>query len=112
MNIILVSSDPDLRQLCVDILGAFEDPWHLSTATAKSCLRDADFYIWDSPASTEIPEKLDRPAKHLFLVNRNEIATLYHELGSAEANILLKPVTRASLAAFLSMAGSSFQDRL
>jgi signal transduction histidine kinase len=33
-------------------------------------------------------------------------------LGSAEANILLKPITRASLSAFLGMAVSAFQERL
>jgi len=113
MNVILISSDSDLRKLCGEILSTFAAPgWQLSTATPELCPRDADFYIWDSPTGADIPRGLDRPAKHLFLVNRNEVAAFHQNFGSAEASILLKPVTRASLAAFLGMAASVFQERL
>jgi signal transduction histidine kinase len=113
MKVILISSDSELRKLCGDILSTFAAlGWQLSTATPEGCPLDADFYIWDNPTSAELPHALDRPAKHLFLVNRSESGTFYQRLGSAEANILLKPVTRASLSAFLGMAVSAFQDRL
>jgi len=113
MNVILISPDGELRKLCGDILNTFAAPgWQLSTATPEACPLDADFYIWDSPASTDLPGGLDRLAKHLFLVHRSEVATFHQNFGGAEANILLKPVTRASLAAFLGMAASAFQERL
>ena len=112
MNIVLVSSDSALRRLCGDILRTFVNPWQLSVASPEDCPPDGDFYIWDNPAGMELPTRLERPAKHLFLVNRNEVSSFYQGLGGAEANILLKPVTRASLSAFLGMAVSAFHERL
>jgi signal transduction histidine kinase len=50
---------------------------------------------------------LDQPlSKHLFLLHRNEVVTFRENLGPAEAVILLKPVNRATLSAFLSLAAS------
>ena len=112
MKIILVSSDSGLRHLCMDILSGFEEPCHLATTTADNLPHDGDFYVWDGITGKDISRWLDRSAKHLFLVDRYQIESFTQKLGGCEANILLKPVTRASLAAFLAMAGASFQDRL
>ena len=112
MKIILVSSDSDLRHLCMDILSSFAEPCHLVTTTAENLPHEGDFYVWDGTTSKDIFRLLNRPAKHLFLVDRNQIEAFSQNLGGFEASILLKPVTRASLAAFLAMAGASFQDRL
>ena len=113
MNLILISADSELRRLCGDILSSFAAlGCQLTTATVENCPADADFYIWDSSAGMKVPERLDRPAKHLFLVNRADMGTLSQGLGIAEANILLKPVTRASLSAFLGMAVAAFEERI
>lgn len=114
MNVILVSTDGDLYKLCREILSTFDgSECHLAPATPEDCPADADFYIWDNPARIDLPPGLDkRLSKYLFLVHRNEIATFYQNQGSAEASILLKPVTRASLSAFLGLAASAFQERI
>ena len=50
------------------------------------------------------------PSKHLFLVNRKDLAS-FRSRASVDAHILLKPVTRATLAAFLGLAVSAHDDR-
>src|SRR5437868_10317967 len=51
-------------------------------------------------------------SRHLFLIQRNDVARLNQNLGGAEANILLKPVTPATLSAFLGLAVSAHRDRI
>ena len=72
-----------------------------------------DLYIWDNPCQTDLPSGNARSlSKHLFLIHRIDVAEFHRNLGTAEAVILLKPVTRACLAAFLGFAASSFQNQL
>ena len=71
-----------------------------------------------STSGTVRPEWIFHPgldkrlSRHLFLVHRNEVPSFYQNPGSGDAAILLKPVTRASLSAFLGLAVSAFQDRI
>jgi two-component system, OmpR family, phosphate regulon sensor histidine kinase PhoR len=46
-------------------------------------------------------------SKHLFLVHRKDLANFRESVAPAEANILLKPATRATLSAFLGLAAAS-----
>jgi signal transduction histidine kinase len=48
----------------------------------------------------------------LFLLHQTEVAKFHENLGTAEAAILLKPVTRACLSAFLVFAAAAFQERI
>ena len=114
MKVVLISSDRDLYTLCREILdGLTGYDWHLLAATPPTCPSDADFYIWDCHGKIEIPPELaHRLSKHLFLVHRNDIAKLHQNLGSVEAPILLKPVTRASLSAFLGLAAAASQEQI
>jgi len=113
MEVILISGDGDLSKMCRAILHEFHDlDWHLTTVTPENCPRDGDFYIWDNPASIDLPAGIERRfSKHLFLVPRTEVARFQENMGNAEAAILLKPVTRACLTAFLGLAASAFQQR-
>jgi signal transduction histidine kinase len=114
MNVLLTSPDPDLYKLCRDILNEYEGlDWNLSKVTPGSSPTNADLYIWDGTPATDFPREIDQHfSKHLFLLQRNEVAEFRENLGTAEAAILLKPVNRASLSAFLGSAASSFQDHL
>jgi signal transduction histidine kinase len=114
MHIILISGDSDLYKLCREVLNEFNGlDWHLLKAAPETCPSDGDFYIWDSPARIDLLQGIDqRFSKHLFLVPRSDVAMFHENLGAAEAAILLKPVTRACLSAFLGFAASAFQERI
>jgi len=114
MNIQLVSRDADLHKLCREILHEFsEHDWQLVTDAPGDSASAADFYIWDFQDNGSIPGKLDRSlSSHLFLVHRDELTKLHDCLGRSEANILLKPVTRPTLSAFLGLAVSAHEDRV
>jgi signal transduction histidine kinase len=113
MKVILVSRDGDLYKLCREILSEIPGrDRHLSTATSANCTPGAALYIWDDQTKVDLPQKVEPSlAKHLFLIHRKDVVKFHHNLGGAEANILLKPVTRATLAAFLGRAASPLQGR-
>jgi signal transduction histidine kinase len=72
-----------------------------------------DLYLWDVTDVQELP--LDRditPSRYLFLVHRSHVNEFRNRLGWGEANILLKPVTRSTLAAFLALAISAHEERV
>jgi len=64
----------------------------------------SDLYIWDfEPGKSVFPKDTDRTQwqKHLFLLHRSQISALQSQIGISDINVLLKPVTRANLRAFL-----------
>src|SRR5882724_3426955 len=110
MEIKLVSSDIELFALCRELLATLPGaPGVLSQVTTETAGTDADLYIWDYHPNFAIPEQTgSSPSKHLFMVDRNDLPEFRQRVGpGAEANILLKPATRATLAAFLELAVSS-----
>ena len=113
MKVILVSRDADLYKLCREILSEIPGrDRHLSTATPANCTPGAALYIWDDQTKVDLPQKVEPSlSKHLFLIHRKDVVKFHHNLGRAEVNILLKPVTRATLAAFLGLAASPYQER-
>jgi signal transduction histidine kinase len=113
MNVILVSGDSDLYKLCVEILAERSNKVGcVSTARPGDHPSDADLYIWDTGGDPIPPEGLDQSAsKHLFLIERKDIAGLSGASADIRTNILLKPVTRATLSAFLG-AVSAYEERV
>jgi signal transduction histidine kinase len=110
MEIKLVSPDVELYELCRDLLATLPGtPGVLSQVTTENAGTDADLYIWDYHPKFAIPEQTGpSPSKHLFMVDRNDLPEFRQRAGAgAEANILLKPATRSTLAAFLGLAVSS-----
>src|SRR5262245_31248913 len=108
MNIKLVSKDSELCQLCREIVAELPGQASVLSAAEYSGNESADLYIWDFQANRSIPERLDQGhSKHLFIVHRKDLASFQKKNVAAEANILLKPVTRATLATFLGLAVSS-----
>jgi signal transduction histidine kinase len=113
MKIILVSDDQYFRKLCHDVLVDLPSrDWELATLTLDECPAGADLYIWDDNGRTAPPPEFHRTAsKHLFATTPEALAGRGAEEPSTYAGvILLKPVSRACLSAFLHMAISA-QDR-
>src|SRR6202167_4968400 len=114
MKVILVSQDPDLLNMCREILNEYHGlAYHLSLATPGASLSGGDLYIWDGAEMVYFTPEIDQPfPKHLLLLQQSEVVRLQADLGTVGAAILLKPVTRACLSAFLGFAVSTFQDRI
>src|SRR5688500_16311394 len=106
MNVRLVSEDKNLHGLCQNIRTAFPaPPWQLVTGPPlEACFVETDLYIWDFDPQVDVPSKLrENPARHLFLVDRKDLTAFQTSIGRSEVNVLLKPVTRVTLAAFLGL---------
>jgi signal transduction histidine kinase len=107
----LISRDEGLIRLCREIQSDFLDsPWHLSTEPAEGDAV-ADLHIWDFDPGAPLPPGL-RPGtgRHLLLVSRKHVAEFHERLRSYNSIILLKPVTRSTLTAFLELAASSHAE--
>ena len=109
MNIKLVSQESGLYKLCREILTEVSGRrWTLTAVSAEAVEPDGDLYIWDFRPEILLSEQVQRTsAKHVFLVDREDLPNFRVEMGSASPLILLKPVTRAALATFLSLAVTS-----
>ena len=114
MFVKLISGDQDLFKQCLETLE--EIPGHdctLSTVDGVGADLSADLYLWDFSPNLLIPSPIHgNPARHLFLVHRKDLAEFRRRTGAAEATILLKPVTRATLSAFLGLAVASQEERI
>jgi signal transduction histidine kinase len=112
MKVKLVSEDHDLYKLCRESL--FEIPghnWDVSAIGSQEYDDGSELWLWDYHPAMELPEfTTHSPSKHLFLVHRKDLAG-FRSRASADAHILLKPATRATLAAFLGLAVSARDDR-
>ena len=109
MDIKLISQDAELHKLCREVLAEIEGTsCTLSLVQAQDTDHTADLCIWDYSPKISIPGHISwSPAKHLFLVHREEVAGFRARTEAQDTNILLKPFTRVTLAAFLGMSVSS-----
>ena len=65
----------------------------------------ADLWLWDYSPGLVLPESVcSRSSSHLFLVNRRDLNDFRTQTGVAINHIVLKPVSRATLATFLGVA--------
>jgi signal transduction histidine kinase len=112
MYVKLVSEDPELYKLCRESLAEIPGhDWNISAVASQEDDDGSDLWLWDYHPAMALPEySTHSPSKHLFLVHRKELAG-FRSRASADAHILLKPVTRATLAAFLGLAVSAHDDR-
>ena len=111
MNITLISGDRDLYRLCLDILEATKQPWTLSLVEPDNTPHDSDLYLWDVQPAI-IPAGFPKvSATHLCLVSRKDLP-LSSQFDTLKPSILLKPVTRHTLTAFLALAVATHHDRL
>jgi signal transduction histidine kinase len=111
MTIHLISTDGELLKLLREILTGIPLLGHsfsLSLVSPEDAWREADLHIWDFHPNLALPSHFNwSPLRHLFLVDRNDLSRFREVTGVGEGNVLLKPVTRATLATFLVPAVSS-----
>ena len=108
MNILLFSNDEKLADFCREILcEMFGTESRLEVGFPGQCPSQEDLCLWDFiPGEMPIPQDLD-PAKlrkSLFLLHRKHLPALQALVGTVDINVLLKPVTAATLRVFLSDA--------
>jgi signal transduction histidine kinase len=107
MYIQLVSTDKQLYELCRETLSGFRgDEWTLNVGAAAGGESSPDLVIWDCDSDVPLPSELDfeQERRNIFLVSRKKMATLVERLPMAAMAILLKPVNKATLRAFLEHA--------
>jgi signal transduction histidine kinase len=106
VELILVSADPDLRLMCCEVLGQLAEDCNVTLADINGVPPAGDVYIWDFQPGYAIPDHIaGQPAwKHLFLVERKDLGLLRQHGWCPELAVLLKPITRVTLAAFLGQA--------
>jgi signal transduction histidine kinase len=114
MDVKLVSRDRDLHKLCCEILAELPNHgWTLTVVGPEGGASDSSLYIWDFEPDTVLPECLNgKASQHLFLVTRKDLPDFRQKLQEVGIHLLLKPVTRATLAAFLGLAISAQEDRI
>jgi signal transduction histidine kinase len=111
MDFLLVTDDTNLARLCRELLMAVGGRnWTLSTCHSGDSVPPADLYLWDVETN-RLPASVANPAaKHLFLVHPRDVAAFRETVGHQESNILLKPVTRAVLSAYLTLAVTAHDE--
>ena len=114
MNVRVVSQDRKLYNLCREIRDDLPGcKWQLVAAEPQDGTSNTDLYIWDFEPDVAVPPALrQEPCRHLFLVNRKDVATFHTCFARPDANLLLKPVPRTTLAAFLGLAVSAQAERI
>src|SRR5580765_1189191 len=107
MKVILVSRDQELGELCRDILKQLSVA-DLTVESADSKHGPADLIIWDlSDSSVTKRWELDGLAgdsTDLFIVSRKSLPDIQKFLPARAFGLLLKPIKRPVLHAFLSSA--------
>jgi signal transduction histidine kinase len=113
MEVRLISQDGDLYRMCREVLNDLPDHHcTISIGTPEEAVPPADLWIWDFQIDSLIPTCVGSGcAKQLFLVSRQDLALFRERIGLPGAHILLKPVTRATLAAFLGLEISTHVEK-
>src|SRR4051794_31133003 len=106
MELTVISPDPELNQLCREVFAEV-----VGSGAAVRSVAPADYYdrsglcVWEFCPTTLLPTAiLEEPFRHLFVVDQNDLSSFYEQAG--HATVLLKPVTRTTLGAFVSFAAS------
>jgi signal transduction histidine kinase len=104
MRVQLLSIDSNLRKACQEVLAELGcRNYQVSGGMEED--RDSDLCIWDYIPEMKLPGEANWvPLRHLFLVQRKDIAHFRQAAPYPDATIILKPVTRAALSAFLGHA--------
>jgi signal transduction histidine kinase len=103
MKITLVSDDRSLYELCRDALANTQtSSWTLSMIANRTDVLVSDYCIWDVDSGTPLTACRNlNPATCLFIVDRLQLDAFRATDTGAASNILLKPIPRDALAAYL-----------
>jgi signal transduction histidine kinase len=112
MDVCLVSQTTELYKVCSEVLEElFGDK--INFHADPSGQSRSDIYIWDFHPNMVFPDHLDwrQKQKHFFLLQRRQLAAFRQKAPAPDVNLLLKPVTRATLKAFLANSLETAADR-
>jgi signal transduction histidine kinase len=107
MQIQLVSTDKQLYKLCRDTLAEFlGNECALNMGAVPGTKASADLFIWDCDSEVLLPQTLnfEQERTNIFLVSRKKMNVVRERFPMAAVAILLKPVNKAALRAFLEHA--------
>ena len=112
MEIRLVSQSDGLKRLCREVTTALPLRDCTFSVVDKAADNDADFWIWDFQPGLSLPGPVHTDtAKHLFLIDLQDLTFFVREAAALrDVNLLLKPVSRTMLTAFLQLALSPHFD--
>lgn len=105
MKIVLVSKNRELYHLCNGILRELVgNSLTFSMEEPDGAGVDADVCLWEFDPAVRFPPGMawERAQHHFFVLHRRHLEALRAIAPCAEPNVLLKPVTRATLLAGLS----------
>jgi signal transduction histidine kinase len=113
MRIALCSNDPEIHHLCRDLLEQLAaHNCELSIVQTGEKAIEADLNIWDLERGSRRMGAVDgSPLRHLYLVHQKDLSEFRASAGAGAGNILLKPVARAVLRAYLMLAISAREER-
>ena len=108
MKITLISEDRDVEEMFRDTLSNSQRAsWTLSAVSSYAERPAADFYIWDVDSITCVHVSADlNPSTCLFLIHLHEVDQFRRSCPGVQHNILLKPVTRATMALLLDLVST------
>lgn len=103
MKLTVVSADNRVSVLCREVLNELSSDWEFSRQDPSAEPGPSDMYLWDFRPGLQVPTSLDRAdlRRHLFLVSAKHLSVFQSACSPGKARILLKPVTRVALRAFL-----------
>lgn len=112
MEIRLISQADDLQRLCREVTAALPLQDCTLSVVDNDPDHDADFWIWDFQPGLSLPIHVHRnTSKHLFILDFQDLGFFVREAAALqEVNLLLKPVSRTMLTAFLQLALSAHFD--
>jgi signal transduction histidine kinase len=105
MKVVVVSKNRELYALCVEVVTELMSTESVLMADSALGTSANDICLWDfQPGETELPDRIEpsRLRNSYFLLQRKHLGALRQHFGIIEVNTILKPVTRATLRAFLS----------
>jgi signal transduction histidine kinase len=107
VKIKIISEDSELQRMCRDILLQLRvhDLEIIAEGRSPSEL-PCDICVWDCSSTGGLPDFpiSDYRKSHLFLVERRQIRSILDKLPREPIGLLLKPVSKSTLAAFLEQA--------
>ena len=105
LQVALFTEAPELARLLRETIAeAPRSEFSLEVKSVGQLPPQTSLCIWDFvPGETILPPGIDRAQwrNHLFLLYRKDLSALKALIGVSDINVLLKPVTRTALRAFL-----------
>ena len=107
MKIKIISEDSELQRMCSDILLQLRvHDLEIIAERRNPSELPCDICVWDCSSTGGLPDFpiSDYRKSHLFLVERRQIRSILGKLPLEPIGLLLKPVPKSTLAAFLEQA--------